>query len=666
MMRVDFKFIGTTLFFLLTIINSTSAQVSQDQARAELDTLMNAPHGFTDYFSGETIARFLEKVKTNPDPYLAVIRQDLVLPAEKESLADSNFENSYSSMTAILGQIGNQEARDLLKQAYFETADRLKSLTSELSAALENSAPRTEIVLIAKAVGSVMSLQVDIIGNLADLKDNSILSDCLDRIETEDRSIQAEMLDYFDTVGIGNASVISRLEAMFLDRNSSLHKDPVLKNILIRIRSQLFVPPSITSLSPDAAMAGDEAFTLTLTGTNFISVSTVHWNGLPRATTFISSTQLQAVIAKSDITAPGTVDVTVVNPVGSYVITDSAGAMSNSMPFTIVEAPPENILSVPSQYATIQAAVTASQPGDIIEVSPGFYNEVVNITGKDSIIVRTTGSIDGVTCKGFLLKQSHQVTIKGFVVDASGTGEHGIVLMGGNNQNSDITLEANAIKNAGNDFSGISVARGNTRTRIVNNRIHSNGRNGIRFIDATGGPHYLINNTIVQNGWNGVEVARQHVIYLVNNILSFNGTKSGSTGGRYGVLREAMTGAGEAAGITLLNNLIVGNHGHVTSSSSSDLGNYVQTLDGTDSGNLTTSGAEGSGVSASPTAAFVDILISQTPLDLHLKASSVAIDRGVNSYSPPDAVTGSIPSVDFEEDRRPKGAAVDLGADETP
>ncbi len=328
--------------------------------------------------------------------------------------------------------------------------------------------------------------------------------------------------------------------------------------------------------------------------------------------------------------------------------------------------PTENILSVPAEFATTQAAVDASQPGDIIEVNPGFYNELVNITGKDSISVRTTSSIDGVICKGFLLKQSHQVTVKGFVVDASGTSDHGIVLMGGNNQNSDLTLEANEIKNAGSNFSGVSVARGNPRTRIVNNRIHSNGRNGIRIIDATGGPHYLVNNTIVQNGWNGVDVARQHVIYLVNNILSFNGTKPGSTGGRYGVLREAMTGPGAAADITLLSNLIVGNHGNVTSSSSQDLGNYVQTLDATDSGNLTTSGAEGSGVSASPTAIFADIFVSQTPLDLHLKASSVAIDRGRNSYNPPEATAGAIPPNDFESENRPKGAAVDLGADEGP
>jgi len=322
----------------------------------------------------------------------------------------------------------------------------------------------------------------------------------------------------------------------------------------------------------------------------------------------------------------------------------------------------EHILSVPSQYATIQAAVNASRAGDVIEVSPGTYPERVSVNNRDSLILRTTGAIDQVTVRGFLLQQSSAITIKGFVVDATGTTEHGIVLMGGNNQNADVTIEACEIKNAGNDQSGIFVARGNPHTRIVNNRIHDNGRNGIVIIDATGGPHYVINNTIVRNGWNGVNVARQHVIYLVNNILSFNGTKSGSTGGRYGVLREAMTGPGEASGITLLNNLIVGNNGTITSTSSKDLGNHAQTLDGSDSGNYTTAGTEGTGVTIAPTLLFADIFVSST--DLHLKSGCFAINKGLSSYTPPDVKAGAIPAVDYEGEARPKGASVDVGADE--
>jgi len=298
-------------------------------------------------------------------------------------------------------------------------------------------------------------------------------------------------------------------------------------------------------------------------------------------------------------------------------------------------------------------------------VSPGMYNELVHITGKDSLTLRTTGQVDAVAVKGFKLWQSRRITLRGFVVDASGTGRHGIVLMGGNNQNEDITIESNEIKNAGNDQSGMSVARGNPRTRIVNNRIHGNGRNGIVVIDATGGPHYLVNNTIVRNGWNGVSVARQHIIFLANNILSFNGTKSGATGGRYGLEREAMTGAGEAPGITLNSNLMAGNNGKVTSNSSRDMGNYAQTLDATDEGNWTTTGTEGSGVAVSPGSLFGDVFVSESPLNLHLKAGSISLDRGAAFCNPPDAEAGSVPADDFEGESRPAGPAVDLGADES-
>jgi hypothetical protein len=64
--------------------------------------------------------------------------------------------------------------------------------------------------------------------------------------------------------------------------------------------------PQITSLSPDQAVAGGAEFTLTVNGSGFIDGtgsdrSVVHWNGSPRATTFVSSTVLTATIPASDI-----------------------------------------------------------------------------------------------------------------------------------------------------------------------------------------------------------------------------------------------------------------------------------------------------------------------------------------------------------------------------
>ncbi len=75
--------------------------------------------------------------------------------------------------------------------------------------------------------------------------------------------------------------------------------------------------PTLTNVAPNAATAGDPATMITLTGTNFVSGSTADFNGAAVSTTFVSATQLTAVIPASDLTTVGTDSITVVNPDGS-------------------------------------------------------------------------------------------------------------------------------------------------------------------------------------------------------------------------------------------------------------------------------------------------------------------------------------------------------------
>lgn len=86
-------------------------------------------------------------------------------------------------------------------------------------------------------------------------------------------------------------------------------------------------PPTITSISPASAIAGGPAFTLTVNGTNFISGSTANFNGSALATTFVSATQLTAVVPASGITLAGTFNVVVTNP---------GGQTSNALSFMVV------------------------------------------------------------------------------------------------------------------------------------------------------------------------------------------------------------------------------------------------------------------------------------------------------------------------------------------
>jgi sugar lactone lactonase YvrE len=84
--------------------------------------------------------------------------------------------------------------------------------------------------------------------------------------------------------------------------------------------------PVLASLSPSSATVGGAAFTLTVNGSGFVSGSAAQWNGAALTTTFVSATQLTAVVPASYLASARTVQIAVVNP---------AGSPSNALPFTI-------------------------------------------------------------------------------------------------------------------------------------------------------------------------------------------------------------------------------------------------------------------------------------------------------------------------------------------
>jgi YVTN family beta-propeller protein len=88
------------------------------------------------------------------------------------------------------------------------------------------------------------------------------------------------------------------------------------------------LPPVITSLSPSSAQEGGATFTLTVNGANFTSSSTVKWNSTALATTFVSSTQLQATVPAANVAEEGSTSITVSDP---------SGGTSNAQTFTITD-----------------------------------------------------------------------------------------------------------------------------------------------------------------------------------------------------------------------------------------------------------------------------------------------------------------------------------------
>ena len=91
--------------------------------------------------------------------------------------------------------------------------------------------------------------------------------------------------------------------------------------------------PSISSLFPPSATATGIAFTLQVNGANFVPGATVYFEGQPRTTTFVNSTQLNANILGSDIQNGGSAIVFVFNPLpGGGASTSVEFAVSNPAP----------------------------------------------------------------------------------------------------------------------------------------------------------------------------------------------------------------------------------------------------------------------------------------------------------------------------------------------
>jgi len=113
--------------------------------------------------------------------------------------------------------------------------------------------------------------------------------------------------------------------------------------------------PTITSMTPGSVVQGSVALTLTVNGTNFLPgtlATVVKFGGTALATTYVSSTQVTAVLPSSQIVSAGTISVSVA----------TAGGTSSSVSFTVNPAPP---------------VITTISPGHVTAGSAAFLLSVV-------------------------------------------------------------------------------------------------------------------------------------------------------------------------------------------------------------------------------------------------------------------------------------------------
>ncbi len=319
-------------------------------------------------------------------------------------------------------------------------------------------------------------------------------------------------------------------------------------------------------------------------------------------------------------------------------------------------------LSVPTACKTIQAAVNKASSGDTVRVEAGTYSTSMNgesfpITISKSLVIFGVG---------------YATTI----VDASGSGQN-VFSAGGNNIG--VYISAFTIQGGNRGIEHIGYYPGHITGVVSDNRITGNSvgiytnqsQGEITRNDISGNSSYGIyneysapaisRNILGLNGTGGLS-SSDAAIYndhsdpsIVNNLIGWNnGSGIYNSNSSPTITNNSIAfnygGSGVAvfssSSPQITNNIIISNglFGIHADGSSSPTNTYNDVWVNVNGDYYSTSGGTGS-IAKDPR--FVSVL------DAHLMCSSPAINAGNN--------TGA-PSVDYDNNPRPVGGTVDMGA----
>ena len=153
--------------------------------------------------------------------------------------------------------------------------------------------------------------------------------------------------------------------------------------------------PTIAQLIPASIAAGAAPQTLTINGTGFIASSTVTFNGISHAATFVSATQLTILLTSSNLAMAGTYPVVVTNPTPGGGASNAATVIvtaSNSTPAGSA------MLGInPQRTNTTSASGPKAQPS-FTSIIQGVSGSLRRIGGDGTIIITSPGSCSANLC----------------------------------------------------------------------------------------------------------------------------------------------------------------------------------------------------------------------------------------------------------------------------
>jgi hypothetical protein len=129
---------------------------------------------------------------------------------------------------------------------------------------------------------------------------------------------------------VGSAGQYPLEELMPLSNESGISAEFVFVTLTVTAPNPA---PTLSGITTSQAVYGANATTIKLNGTGFVAGSVAQWNGVALATTYISNTQLSALIPATDLLAAGDDAITVYSP-------GPGGGTSQAQTFTVARATP--------------------------------------------------------------------------------------------------------------------------------------------------------------------------------------------------------------------------------------------------------------------------------------------------------------------------------------
>ena len=154
--------------------------------------------------------------------------------------------------------------------------------------------------------------------------------------------------------------------------------------------------PALTGVTPASAVAGGGAFQLTVAGTGFVAGSAVQWNGTALATTFVSATQITALIDSSLIASAGTANITVQIP-GAAISATTKFPINGAAITTLAPA----TISAGAPAFTITVTGGNFIPGSTVQWNgaslPTVYNSATQLTADVAASYIVSGGTASIT-----------------------------------------------------------------------------------------------------------------------------------------------------------------------------------------------------------------------------------------------------------------------------